>query len=276
MPEATVGGRSVAQALSDAVTILSAAGCDTPRLDAELLLASVLDVGRERLVIDAAVEVDANDLERFEAVVARREAREPVAYILGHKAFRRITLSVDPRVLIPRPETEMLVEIGLTLDRGARVADVGTGSGAVALALKDERPDLTVIGIDVSEDALSVARENRARLGLGVEFVCADLLDGVPGPFDAVVGNLPYVAEGSALPPEIELYEPPVALFGGEDGLDLTRRLIMTTAGARVPLVALEVGLAEAVAGIALRAGYSSVQILRDLAGHERVVLARR
>ena len=276
MPEATVGGRSVAQALSDAVTILSAAGCDTPRLDAELLLASVLDVGRERLVIDAAVEVDANDLERFEAVVARREAREPVAYILGHKAFRRITLSVDPRVLIPRPETEMLVEIGLTLDRGARVADVGTGSGAVALALKDERPDLTVIGIDVSEDALSVARENRARLGLDVEFVCADLLDGVPGPFDAVVGNLPYVAEGSALPPEIELYEPPVALFGGEDGLDLTRRLIMTTAGARVPLVALEVGLAEAVAGIALRAGYSSVQILRDLAGHERVVLARR
>lgn len=277
MPEAAVdAGKSVAQALSDAVSLLSAAGCDTPRLDAELLLASVLDVGRERLVIDAAVELDAPDLERFEAVVARREAREPVAYILGHKAFRRITLSVDRRVLIPRPETEMLVEIGLTLDQGARIADVGTGSGAVALALKDERPDLTVIGIDVSEDALSVARENGARLGLDVEFVCADLLDGVPGPFDAVVGNLPYVAEGSALPPEIEVYEPPVALFGGEDGLDLTRRLITAVADARVPLVALEVGLAEAVAGIALRAGYSSVQILRDLAGHERVVLARR
>lgn len=277
MPEAVLGaGKSVSQALSDALSALTAAGCDTPRLDAELLLASVLGVGRERLVIDAAAELDATDLERFEAVVARREAREPVAYILGHKAFRRITLSVDRRVLIPRPETEMLVEIGLTLDRGARIADVGTGSGAVALALKDERPDLTVIGIDVSEDALSVARENRARLGLDVEFVCADLLDGVPGPFDAVVGNLPYVAEGSALPPEIEVYEPPVALFGGEDGLDLTRRLIMTAADARVPLVALEVGLAEAVAGIALRAGYSSVQILRDLAGHERVVLARR
>ncbi|HEY1518262.1 MAG TPA: peptide chain release factor N(5)-glutamine methyltransferase [Solirubrobacteraceae bacterium] len=277
MPEAAVGaGKSVAQALSDAGTMLSTAGCDTPRLDAELLLASVLDVGRERLVIDAAVELDAPDLERFEALVARREAREPVAYILGHKAFRRITLSVDRRVLIPRPETELLVEIGLTLDHGARIADVGTGSGAVALALKDERPDLEVIGIDVSADALSVARENGARLGLDVEFVCADLLDGVPGPFDAVVGNLPYVAEGSALPPEIEVYEPPVALFGGEDGLDLTRRLITTVADAGVPLVALEVGLAEAVAGIALRAGYSSVQILRDLAGHERVVLARR
>lgn len=266
----------MAQALSDAVAVLTAAGCDTPRLDAELLLASVLDVGRERLIIDAAVELDAFDLERFEAVVARREAREPVAYILGHKAFRRITLLVDRRVLIPRPETEMLVEIGLTLERGARIADVGTGCGAVALALKDERPDLSVVGVDVSADALTVARGNRARLGLDVEFVCADLLDGVPGPFDAVVGNLPYVAEGSALPPEIEDYEPPVALFGGEDGLDLIRRLIMTAANAGVPLVALEVGLAEAVGGIMLRAGYSSLQILRDLAGHERVVLARR
>jgi release factor glutamine methyltransferase len=277
LPEAVLGaGKSVSQALSDALAALTAAGCDTPRLDAELLLASVLGVGRERLVIDAAVELDATDLERFEVVVARREAREPVAYILGHKAFRRITLSVDRRVLIPRPETELLVEVGLTLDRGARIVDVGTGSGAVALALKDERPDLTVVGVDMSVDALSVARENGARLGLDVEFVCADLLDGVPGPFDAVVANLPYVAEGSALPPEIEVYEPPIALFGGEDGLDLIRRLIATVADAGVPLVALENGLAEAVAGIALRAGYPSVQILRDLAGHERVVVARR
>jgi release factor glutamine methyltransferase len=277
LPEAAIGaGKSVAQALSDAVAVLSAAGCDTPRLDAELLLASVLGVGRERLAIDARVQLAPEVLERFVALVARREAREPVAYILGHKAFRRITLSVDRRVLIPRPETELLVEIALTLDRGARIADVGTGSGAVALALKDERPDLTVVGVDMSVDALSVARENGARLGLDVEFVSADLLDGVPGPFDAVVANLPYVAEGSALPPEIELYEPPIALFGGDDGLDLTRRLIATAADARVPVVALEVGLAEAVAGIALRAGYSSVQILRDLAGHERVVLARR
>lgn len=276
MPETLLGaGKSVSQALSDALAALTAAGCDTPRLDAELLLASVLGVGRERLVIDAAVELDATDLERFEAVVARREAREPVAYILGQKAFRRITLSVDRRVLIPRPETELLVEIGLTLEPGARIADVGTGSGAVALALKDERPDLSVVGVDVSEDALLVARENRERLGLDVEFVCADLLDGVPGPFDAVVGNLPYVAEGSSLPPEIEDYEPPVALFGGEDGLDLIRRLIVTAVHDRVPLVALEVGLAEAVAGIMIRAGFPSVQIVRDLAGHERVVIAR-
>jgi release factor glutamine methyltransferase len=262
--------------LSDASAALTAAGCDTPRLDAELLLASVLGVGRERLVIDAQVELPREVVERFRALVARREAREPVAYILGHKAFRRIDLSVDRRVLIPRPETELLVEVGLTVRPDGRVADVGTGSGAVALALKDERPDLTVVGVDVSVEALSVARGNAARLGLEVEFVCADLLEGVPGPFDAVLGNLPYVAEGSALPPEIEVYEPPLALFGGEDGLDLTRRLIATVADARVPLVALEVGLAEAVAGIMLRAGYPSVEILRDIAGHERVVLARR
>jgi release factor glutamine methyltransferase len=275
LPEATIGGRSVAQALSDAASALTTAGCDTPRLDAELLLASVLDVGRERLVIDAAVELDASDLDRFDVLVARREAREPVAYILGRKAFRRITLSVDRRVLIPRPETELLVEVGLTLDHGARIVDVGTGSGAVALALKDERPDLTVVGVDFSAGALEVARGNAARLGLDVEFVCADLLDGVHGSFDGVVANLPYVAEGSALPPEIELYEPSLALFGGEDGLDLIRRLVATAADARVPLVALEMGLAEAVAGIMLRAGYPSVQILRDLAGHDRVVVAR-
>jgi len=276
LPEATIGGRSVARALSDAASALTAAGCDTPRLDAELLLASVLDVGRERLVIDAQVELAPATLERFGTLVARREAREPVAYILGRKAFRRITLSVDPRVLIPRPETELLVEIGLTLDDGARVADVGTGSGAVALALKDERPDLSVVGVDFSVEALEVARGNAARLGLDVEFVHADLLDGVPGPFDAVLGNLPYVAEGSALPPEIELYEPSMALFGGEDGLDLIRRLVAAAAVAGVPLVALENGLAEAVAGIMLRVGYPSVQIVRDLAGHERVVIARR
>ena len=266
----------MSRVLSEASAALSVAGCDTPRLDAELLLASVLGVGGERVVIGAGVSLPEDVLERFAELVARREAREPVAYILGHKAFRRIDLSVDRRVLIPRPETELLVEVGVTVARGGRVADVGTGSGAVALALKDERPDLSVVGVDVSVDALEVARANGRRLGLDVEFVCADLLDGVPGPFDAVLANLPYVAEGSALPPEIELYEPEVALFGGPDGLDLIRRLVVTSADARVPVIAFEVGLAEAVAGIMLRAGYPSVRILRDLAGHERVVVARQ
>jgi release factor glutamine methyltransferase len=275
LPDAVLGtGKTVASALSDATAALAAAGCDTPRLDAELLLSFVLGVGRERLVIDAFEPLDGFDLERFEAVVARREAREPVAYILGRKAFRRIALSVDRRVLIPRPETELLVDVALSLPRGARVVDVGTGSGPIALAIKEERPDLSVIGVDLSEGALAVARENAQRLGLDVEFVRSDLLDGVPGPFDAVVGNLPYVADGSGLPPEIELYEPSLALFGGPDGMDITRRLL--TMVDRVSLIALEVCLAEAVASLVSRAGFSSVEILHDLAGHERVVVGRR
>ena len=267
-------GKSVSRALSEATEVLAAAGCESPRLDAELLLSSVLGVGRERLVIDAASELDASALERFDKLVARREAREPVAYILGRKPFRRISLAVDRRVLIPRPETELLVEVALSLPRGARVADVGTGSGPVALALKEERPDLTVVGVDVSEDALSVARANAEALGLDVEFVRADLLEGVPGPFDAVLANLPYVAEGSALPPEIEDYEPALALFGGPDGMDVVRRLL--TMVDDVPLLALEVGLGEAVAGLVSAAGFTSVEILPDLAGRERVVVGRR
>jgi release factor glutamine methyltransferase len=275
LPDAVVGtGKSISRALSDATARLSAAGCDTPRLDAELLLSFVLGVGRERLVVDAFEQLDGIELERFEAVVARREAREPVAYILGRKAFRRISLSVDPRVLIPRPETELLVDVALTVARGGRIADVGTGSGAVALAVKEERPDLSVIGVDVSDGAIAVARENARRLGLDVDFVRADLLDGVPGPFDAVLANLPYVAEGSGMPPEIELYEPPLALFGGPDGMDLVRRLLTMVDG--VPLIALEVSLAEAVGSLVSRAGFPSVEILRDLAGHERVVVGRR
>ena len=275
MPDTAVGaGKTVSQALSDATAVLTTAGCDTPRLDAELLLSFVLGVGRERLVIDAGAELDACSADQFAAVLARREAREPLAYIVGRKAFRRISLLVDRRVLIPRPETELLVEIALSLDRGARVADVGTGSGAVALALKEERPDLSVVGVDLSPDALAVARSNAAALGLDVEFVQADLLEGVPGPFDAVLSNLPYVAEGSALPPEIELYEPDLALFGGPDGMDPVRRLLPMLAGVR--LLALEVGLAEAVASLVSDAGFSSVEILYDLASHERVVVGRR
>jgi release factor glutamine methyltransferase len=275
LPDTAVGaGKSVSRALSEATEVLRAAGCETPRLDAELLLSFVLGVGRERLVIDANSELDATALERFGEVVARREAREPVAYILGRKAFRRISLAVDRRVLIPRPETELLVEVALSVGRGGRVADVGTGSGAVALALKEERPDLSVVGVDLSSDALDVARANANELGLDVEFVRADLLEGVPGPFDAVLGNLPYVAEGSALPPEIELYEPELALFGGPDGMDITRRLL--TMVDDVPLIAFEVGLGEAVAGLVSAAGFPSVEILPDLAGHERVVVGRR
>jgi release factor glutamine methyltransferase len=251
--------------LETAAARLRSAGCDTPRLDAELLLAHALGVDRARLLID-----DLPVPEAFSSLLARRAAREPVAYIVGHKDFRRIRLAVDRRVLIPRPETELLVEAALALSAGARVADVGTGSGAVALALKDERPDLDVTGLDTSEDALAVARANGARLGLDVRFVHADLLDGCS--YDAVLANLPYVAEGAELAPEIALYEPVGALFAGPDGLDVIRRLVGRLG--EVPFVALEVGAGQATAVASLLDGH--IETLRDLVGHERVVVARR
>jgi len=269
-----MAGPSVAGALREATSVLSSAGVDTPRLDAELLLAFVLGVDRARLVVDAHASVSEDHLARFSELVARRQAREPVAYILGRKDFRRITLAVDRRVLIPRPETELLVEVGLTLPSGASVVDVGTGSGAVALALKDERPDLDVWATEVDPGALTVARANGSHLGLAVEFVQADLLAGLSRGFDAVLANLPYVAEESQLPPEIAGYEPGLAVFGGPDGLDPVRRLLpMVT---EIPLVALEVWLAEAAASLVKAAGFRSVECLRDLAGHQRVVVGRR
>jgi len=191
--DVAVAGARVRDALARGCADLARAGCETPRLDAEVLLAFVLGVERARLVLDASEPLPADALERYGEVIARRSRREPVAYITGVKEFRRISLGVAPRVLIPRPETELLVEVGLGLAGGMRVADVGTGSGAVALALKDERPDLSIVGIDVSEDSLAVARTNALRLGLDVRFVQANLLDG-GAPFDAVLANLPYVA----------------------------------------------------------------------------------
>jgi release factor glutamine methyltransferase len=263
----TITARAV---LRTATVRLRDAGCETPRLDAELLLACAMGVERARLLIDD----HAVPVAEFEALLARREAHEPVAYIVGYKDFRHIRLSVDRRVLIPRPETELLVEAALTLPAGARVADVGTGSGAVALALKDERPDLEVTGIDVSVDALKLARENATRLGLEVRFVHADLLDGAE--YDAVLANLPYVAAGAELGPEIVLYEPTEALFAGPEGLDVIKRLIARLGNA--PFVALEIGLdqAEPVTALLQHTGFRSIELLRDLAGHERVVAGRR
>lgn len=268
--DASIGG-----AVSRGRAALAAAGCDTPRLDAELLLSAALGVGRERLVIDRDLALDRSGGERYGELIARRVAREPVAYILGAREFRRIKLTVDRQALIPRPETELLVEVGLRLALGASVADVGTGSGAVALALADERPDLIVRGTDCSPGALSVARANGARLGLGVEFVEADLLDG--GRYDAVLANLPYVPAGTSLAPEIALYEPASALFAGPDGLDEIFRLIALVGdrGEPLPLLGLEIGAEQApsVSRLMLDHGFAEVEVLRDLAGFDRVVV---
>jgi len=271
---------SVRDALDSALIALTAAGCDTPRLDAELLLADAMGVDRAVIVSDPGRGLEPAQARRFQEHTRRRVQREPVAYILGTKGFRTIDLLVDGRVLIPRPETEHLVEAALDLPRGARVADVGTGSGAVALALKAERPDLELIATDASAEALAVARANAQRLGLDVTLVEGDLLEPVDGPLDAVLSNPPYVADGDrgALAPDITRHEPALALYAGADGLSLIRRLAPAAAATGAALLALEVGFgqADAVAGIVREAGFADTEIVADLADIERVVVGRR
>jgi release factor glutamine methyltransferase len=277
---AAFGGASVREALDSAVIAIAAAGSDTPRLDAELLLAEALGVDRVALVTDPRREVAGPAVRAFQDAVRRRSAdREPVAYILGRRGFRHLELAVDPRVLVPRPETELLVEVGLELPAGASVVDVGTGSGAVALALKHERPDLDVVGTDSSADALVVARANAARLGLDVEFLHGDLLAGA-GEVDAVLSNPPYVAERerASLAPEIARHEPPGALFAGADGLDVIRRLVPAAASSGARLLAIEVGAGQSVAvgELVHDAGFAEASARRDLGRIERVVVGTR
>lgn len=278
MPERSLAAPTVGEAVARASKRLAAAGCDAPRLDAELLLARVLGHdSRTRLLLDADERLAVHARAPYEDLIKRRERREPVAYILGWKHFRRIALQVDARVLIPRPETETLVEAGVSLPRGWRVADAGSGSGAVALALKDERPDLAVTAIECSRDALDLARSNRDRLGLDIALAHADLLD--DGHYDAVLANLPYVASDAPLAPEIALFEPPAALYGGADGLACIGRLAAQLSDRpEVRFVALEVGCdqAAAVASLLHTAGFRAGETRRDLAGHERVVVGKR
>ena len=271
-------GPAVRMALAIATAELRDAGCDTPRLDAELLLADAIGATRTALHLAPERELTDAESQRFARLLARRRAREPMAYVLGKRAFRYIELTVDDRVLVPRPESEGLVEAALGLPVGARVVDVGTGSGAIALALKHERPDLTVVGADMSADALAVARANADALGLDVTFVHGDLLDPVGGALDAVLSNPPYVAKRDleTLAPEV-IAEPDMAVFGGHDGFEIVRRLV-PAAVARAPLVALEIGfgMAGTVGGLLKDAGMTEIEIHRDLAGIERVVVGRR
>jgi release factor glutamine methyltransferase len=273
-----VNQTTVADALDSATIALKAAGVDTPQLDAEVLLAHAMGTDRTRLVIEPGAAVTGDAIPAFRSAVRRRSVeREPVAYITGTKGFRHIELQVDARVLIPRPDTETLVEAAVeALPQGARVVDVGTGSGAIALALKDERPDLDVVGTDLSPEALEVAHANAQRLGLDVLFVEGDLLAGMKA--DAVVSNPPYVQDDAQLQPEIARHEPALALFAGPDGMDAYERLAPGVSAAGASWVAFEVGEAQAgaVAALLSAAGYAKSERRRDLAGIERVVVAWR
>jgi release factor glutamine methyltransferase len=270
---------SVREAVDSAVVALTAAGVDTPRLDAEVLLAHALGVDRAALLVDRDRAVEGGAVRAFQTAVRRRAFdREPVAYITGVKGFRHLDLHVDRRVLIPRPETETLVEAVVEiLPQGARVHDLGTGSGAVALALKDERHDLVVSASDVSNEALAVARANAERLGLDVEFTHTDLLAGIRG-VDAVVSNPPYVEDDAELAPEIVRHEPSLALRAGPEGLDVLRLLVPAAAALGPKVLAVEVGAgqAEAVQELAATAGFTASGRHADLVGIDRVVVAWR
>jgi release factor glutamine methyltransferase len=274
-------GPGVREALDSALVALNGAKVDSPRLDAEVLLGHALGVDRTALWLDPDREVTGDAARWFRDAIRRRTVeRVPVAYLIGRKGFRHLELEVDPRVLVPRPETEHLVEVLLDLPDGARVHDVGTGSGAIALALKHERPDLRVSASDVSPDALEVARANAARLGLEVALHQGDLLDGVDPELDVIVSNPPYVEDGAraTLAPEVLQHEPKLALFAGADGLRTIRPLLTQAAATQASLIALEVGAgqAPAVRALVAAAGFPDVDTVTDLAGHERVVLGRR
>ena len=276
MPRAPLARTSVRDALDSAVIALGAAGCETPRLDAEVLLADVLGADRAALIAHPGRELEPGEARAFQDAARRRSRREPVAYIVGRRGFRRLDLEVDGRALIPRPETEHLVEAALSLPQGASVVDVGTGSGAIALALKDERPDLLLTGTDASVDALALARANGARLGIDVQWREGDLLAGVEAA-DAVVSNPPYIAVGERVPAELG-FEPVGALLAGETGYEVYERLAPAAAATGAGFAAFEVGMGQAagVAELLRGAGFGEIEVVPDLAGIDRVVVGRR
>jgi release factor glutamine methyltransferase len=260
-------------------------GIESARLDAELLATRAFSRSRVELYTHYDQPLDEAELASYRALVQRRLAGEPVAYILGRKEFWSIDFEVDARVLVPRPDTETLVEQGLEilakLDKPARIADIGTGSGAIAIALKKERPADDIVAVDASPDALAVAQANATRLKLPVTFLQGDLVSPLEGRFDLIVSNPPYIPSKDidTLSAEVRS-EPRMALDGGADGLDLVRRLVI---GA-MPLLsddgwlAMEIGAgqAEATMGILRAAGYRAVGSRRDLASIERVVFGQR
>jgi release factor glutamine methyltransferase len=255
---------------------------ETARLDAELLLAHTLGRQRIDLYTDFDRPLENSELDGYRDLVARRARREPVAYILGEWGFRRLTLAVDARALIPRPETEIVVERALAHLHGheaPRVLDVGTGSGAIALAIADEHSGARVTGIDVSGDALALARENAVQTGLDVELLERDVFRGLPeGPWELVVSNPPYVDpdDRSTLQPEVRDWEPPEALFGREVGAAVARGAATELAEGGALVLEVGDGQADETAALLRSHGYTDVRATPDLTGRDRVVEGRR
>jgi release factor glutamine methyltransferase len=275
---------SLEEVLRRSTEYLRERGSPTPRLDTELLLAHALGLQRIELYTQFDRPLTDSELATCRELVRRRGQREPVAYILGSWGFHRLDLEVDSRVLVPRPETEILVDRCLALLEGAErpaVLDVGTGSGAIALAIAGERPDAVVTASDVSGDALAVATANAERLGLAIELVRSDLFEQLGGRrFDLIASNPPYVTEAelAGLEPEVAVHEPRLATVAGPEGLEVFRRLLPD---AREHLeaggcVVVECGAGQAgwVTGELARLGYGDSKVERDLAGIERVVEA--
>jgi release factor glutamine methyltransferase len=277
--------RTLGEVLRLSTAHLERNGSPTARLDAELLIGHALDLGRVELYTGFERPLGDAELAACRELIARRAKREPVAYILGRWGFRGLDVDVDRRVLVPRPETELVVDRCLLLLDGVpspSALDVGTGSGAIALSLASEAPGAAVCGCDVSEDALEVARGNGARLGIDVEWARSDLLEGLGGRrFDLIVSNPPYVAaaEIDALEPEVRDWEPRGATVAGESGLEVVERLVSAAPAALEPggALVLEVGAGQAAAASALMeaAGFGGVERDRDHAGIERIVWGR-
>ncbi len=276
--------RQLAEVLRLSTGYLQDHGSATPRLDAELLIGHALGLERIALYTGFDRPLSEPELAACRALLERRGRREPVAYIIGRCGFHGLDLAVDARVLVPRPETEVLVERCLALldERAAEVLDVGTGSGAIALAIKAARPDARVTATDVSADALAVAAANAAALGLEVEPLESDLLAALAGRrFDLIASNPPYIAEAEmeGLEPEVARFEPRLATVGGETGTEVLGRLIAAAPGALGAggwlVVECGAGQAPWVQEVMVTAGGREVFAERDLAGIERVVGGR-
>lgn len=279
---------TVARLIKWAAEYLGGKGCSSPRLDGELLLARSLGVRRLDLYLEYHKPLKTDELAAFKELIKRRAGGEPVAYILGRKGFCKLDLAVCPATLIPRPETEHLVEAALErLDRDStqRVLEMGTGAGGVIISLAQDRPSIAATATDISGPTLDQARANAAECGLAerIEFLEGDLFEPLSDrTFDLILMNPPYIAESEypALAPEITCYEPALALLAGDDGLDVIRRLVAQGPDHLAPggwlLFEIGSGQGEAVRELLAQGPYAEIRVLPDLAGLDRVALARK